>query len=150
MPGVDVPRFITPVTGSIFNPAGNALKVPPVAPVVVSVVVPVAQKVPPLTVAVGDELTVIVLVPPEPGVAPVIPPVIAPIVHTNVLLGKLAVKGRLVTPPLHIVAVLGVVNAGPGSTAIIIVYGRPGQELAVGIIIYSTVPVEVLLGFVRI
>ena len=58
MPGVDVARFITPVTGSIFNPAGNALKVPPVAPVVVNVVVPVAQKVPPLTVAVGDTLTV--------------------------------------------------------------------------------------------
>ena len=58
MPGVDVPRFITPVFGSIFNPPGNALKVPPVAPVVVNVVVPVAQKVPPLTVAVGVELTV--------------------------------------------------------------------------------------------
>ena len=43
----------------IFNPAGDALNVPPVAPVVVNVVVPVAQKVPPLTVAVGLALTVI-------------------------------------------------------------------------------------------
>jgi hypothetical protein len=41
----------------IERPAGDAENVPPVAPVVVSVVVPVAQKVPPLTVAVGDELT---------------------------------------------------------------------------------------------
>jgi protein involved in polysaccharide export with SLBB domain len=39
------------------NPAG-AVKVPPAAPVVISVVVPVAQKVPPLRVAVGDALTV--------------------------------------------------------------------------------------------
>ena len=57
MPGVDVARFMAPVFGSIVNPAG-ALKVPPVAPVVANVVVHVAQKVPPLTVAVGDELTV--------------------------------------------------------------------------------------------
>ncbi len=61
MPGVGVPRLMTPVVASIFSPAG-ALKVPPVAPVVVSVVVPVAQKVPPLTVAVGAELTVTLLV----------------------------------------------------------------------------------------
>ena len=56
--GVDVARSITPVVASITRPAGNALNVPPVAPVVVNVVVPVAQKVPPLTVAVGDALTV--------------------------------------------------------------------------------------------
>ena len=51
-------RSITPVVVLIVRPAGAALDVPPVAPVVVSVVVPVAQNVPPLTVAVGDELTV--------------------------------------------------------------------------------------------
>ena len=50
-------RFIVPVDAFIFNPAG-ALKVPPVAPVVDNVVVPVAQKVPPLTIAVGLALTV--------------------------------------------------------------------------------------------
>ena len=50
--------MITPVVASIVRPEGAALNVPPVAPVVVRVVVPVAQKVPPLTVAVGDELTV--------------------------------------------------------------------------------------------
>ena len=53
-----MPRSITPVVVLITSPAGAALKVPPVAPVVVNVVVPVAQNVPPLTVAVGVELTV--------------------------------------------------------------------------------------------
>ena len=62
VPGVDAARSITPVAPLIVSPAGAAEKVPPVAPVVVSVVVPVAQNVPPLTVAVGDELTVTVLV----------------------------------------------------------------------------------------
>ena len=51
-------RSITPVVVLIVRPAGDAENVPPVAPVVVSVVVPAAQNVPPLTVAVGDELTV--------------------------------------------------------------------------------------------
>ena len=60
--GVDVARSITPVAALITSPAGNAENVPPVAPVVVSVVVPVAQNVPPLTVAVGEALTVTLLV----------------------------------------------------------------------------------------
>ena len=59
---MDAPRSITPVATFILNPAGNAENVPPAAPVVVSVVVPVAQNVPPLTVAVGDALTVTLLV----------------------------------------------------------------------------------------
>ena len=54
-------RSITPVVALITSPAVEE-NVPPVAPVVVSVVVPVAQNVPPLTVAVGDELTVTLLV----------------------------------------------------------------------------------------
>ena len=62
VPGVEAARSITPVVVLIASPAGAALNVPPDAPVVVRVVVPVAQKVPPLTVAVGDELTVTVLV----------------------------------------------------------------------------------------
>ena len=60
--GVEVARSIAPVVVLMFNPAGDAENVPPVAPVVVNVVVPVAQKVPPLTVAVGKEFTVTVLV----------------------------------------------------------------------------------------
>ena len=50
VPGVEVPRSITPVVVLITSPVGAALKVPPVAPVVVSVVEPVAQNVPPLSV----------------------------------------------------------------------------------------------------
>ena len=70
VPGVDAARSITPVEAFILSPDG-ALNVPPVAPVVVSVVVPVAQKVPPLTVAVGCELTVILFVAvPVHGAAP--------------------------------------------------------------------------------
>ena len=49
---------MTPVAPLITRPAGAALNDPPVAPVVVRVVEPVAQNVPPLTVAVGEELTV--------------------------------------------------------------------------------------------
>jgi len=59
--GVEVARSITP-DALIERPAGNAENVPPVAPVVVSVVVPVAQKVPPVTVAVGEALTVTLFV----------------------------------------------------------------------------------------
>ena len=59
--GADADKSITPVA-LITSPAGDAVNVPPVAPVVVSVVVPVAQNVPPLTVAVGDELTVTLFV----------------------------------------------------------------------------------------
>jgi len=62
VPGVDDARSITPVDALIFNPAGDALKVPPVAPVVINVVEPVVQNVPPLTVAVGFEFTVTELV----------------------------------------------------------------------------------------
>ena len=51
--GIDVARLIAPVLGSIVSPAGVAENVPPAAPVVVNVVDPVAQKVPPLTVADG-------------------------------------------------------------------------------------------------
>ena len=60
-----VARLITPVLLLRFNPAGDELKDvplkgPPVIPLMVRVVVPVAQNVPPLTVAVGNALTVTV------------------------------------------------------------------------------------------
>jgi hypothetical protein len=93
---------------------------------------------------------IIVFVPPEPGVAPVMPPVTVPIVHTYVLLGKLVLNGILVVSPLHIVYASGVVITGLGSIPTIIVYGSPAQEFAVGVIIYSTDPVVVWLGLVRI
>ena len=59
--GVDAPRSITP-DALITSPDGNDENAPPVAPVVVNIVVPVAQNVPPLTVAVGCELIVTLLV----------------------------------------------------------------------------------------
>ena len=59
---MEADRSMTPVVALIVRPAGEEENVPAVAPVVVRVVVPVAQKVPPLTVAVGDALTVTLLV----------------------------------------------------------------------------------------
>ena len=58
-------RSIAPVLLFRFKPAGDELndvllKGPPVTPLIVRVVVPVRQNVPPLTVAVGSALTVTV------------------------------------------------------------------------------------------
>ena len=50
---------------------------------------------------------------PEPPLAPVIPPVTVPIVHTNVL-GAVAVKPIAVDVPLQILAVFVVVTIGMG------------------------------------
>lgn len=52
---------------------------------------------------------------PEPALAPVIPPVIAPTVHVNVL-GTLAVREMFGPVPLQVEAVAGVVTAGVGRT----------------------------------
>jgi hypothetical protein len=56
---------MAPVDAFMLRPPGDALNVPLVAPVVVNVVVPVAQNVPPLTVAdcVAMMVTVFVAVP---------------------------------------------------------------------------------------
>jgi hypothetical protein len=59
--------------------------------------------------------------------APVIPPVIEPIVHVK-LLGEEAVKEIFGPVPLHIVAVPGVVATGVGFTVTVIVKGVPGHE----------------------
>jgi hypothetical protein len=77
------------------------------------------------------------IVAPEPALAPVMPPVIVPMVHVNVL-GTVAVKLMLGPVPLHIVAVLAVVTTGAGFTVTVIVKGTPGHEpvVAVGVIIY--------------
>ena len=65
VPGVDVARFITPVVAFILRPAGEAMNVPPAAPVVTNIPLPDPQNVPPLTVAVGAGFGDAV---PEPGV----------------------------------------------------------------------------------
>ena len=60
------------------------------------------------------------MVEPEPALAPVVPPVIVPIVHVNVL-AALAVRLIFVLLPLQILFVLAVVTAGIGFTVIVIV-----------------------------
>jgi hypothetical protein len=60
------------------------------------------------------------IVAPDPAVAPVMLPVIVPIVHVNVL-GAVAASAILVAVALHIVAVLAVVTAGVGLTVTVIV-----------------------------
>lgn len=57
---------------------------------------------------------------PEPGVAPVMLPVIVPTVQVNVL-GVVAARAILVVPPLQIAAVFAVVTAGVGLTVTVIV-----------------------------
>lgn len=57
---------------------------------------------------------------PEPALAPVIPPVIVPMVQVKVL-GIEAVRLIFGLVPLQINAVAGVVTAGAGSTVTVIV-----------------------------
>ncbi len=77
------------------------------------------------------------IVPPEPALAPVIPPVIVPIVHVNVL-GTLDVNVMFIEAPLQIVAVDELVTVGPGFTVTVIVNGLPTHEpvVDVGVIMY--------------
>jgi uncharacterized protein Usg len=86
---------------------------------------------------------------PEPLLAPLINPVIVPIVQVKVL-GVLAVKAIFGLVPLQVLAVLAVVTEGKGFTVIIILYGVPAQNpvIEVGVTRYSTVPAVALLGFV--
>jgi hypothetical protein len=60
------------------------------------------------------------MVAPELFVAPVIPPVIVPTVHVNVL-AALAVNAIFVAVALQTVAVLAVVTAGVGLTVTVMV-----------------------------
>ena len=67
------------------------------------------------------------MVEPEPAPAPVMPPVIVPIIQVK-LLGAEAVNAIFGLTPLQIVAVVGVVTTGPGFTVTVIVKGIPGHE----------------------
>jgi hypothetical protein len=60
------------------------------------------------------------MVPPLPGLAPVIPPGLVPIVHANVL-GTLPVNAMFVLVLLQIDAVPAVVTTGVGLTVTVIV-----------------------------
>jgi hypothetical protein len=59
------------------------------------------------------------MVDPEPALAPVMPPVIAPIIHAK-LLGTLDVKVIFGPVPLHMLAVGELVTIGVGLTVTVI------------------------------
>jgi hypothetical protein len=67
------------------------------------------------------------IVAPELALAPVMPPVIVPIVHAK-LLGALDVKVIFGPVPLQIPAVGELVTIGVGLTVTVIVKGAPAQE----------------------
>ena len=91
------------------------------------------------------------MVEPEEALAPVMLPVIVPIVHVKVL-GVLAVRLMFAPVPLQMLFVLRFVTAGIGFTVTVIVKGAPVHEpvVAVGVTIYCTVPAVVLLGLVSV
>jgi len=75
---------------------------------------------------------------PAPALAPVTPPVMAPIVHEKVLI-TLAVKVIFGPVPLQMLTAGALVTTGLGLTVTVIVKGVPGQEeppIAVGVTIY--------------
>ena len=77
------------------------------------------------------------MVGPDPGEAPVIPPVIVPIVHAKVL-GAEAVNAMAGLVPLQVLAVGKVVTVGVGLTETLIVYVGPVHNPAteVGVTMY--------------
>ena len=91
------------------------------------------------------------IVPPELALAPVIPPVIVPIVHVK-LLGVLEVSVIFGPVPLHVLAVATLVTTGVGLTVTVIVYADPTHEPVVDVAVtrYCTVPDTALLGFVKV
>jgi hypothetical protein len=82
-------------------------------------------------------VSVWLIMPPDPAVAPVMPPVIFPIVHANVD-GTLDVREIFGLVPLHTASVAALVTTGVGFTVTVIVNGAPGQPPAtdVGVTIY--------------
>ena len=92
------------------------------------------------------------MVEPEPLLAPVTVPVPAAVVQLKVL-GVLDVKLILGDVPLQVIAVAELVTTGFGLTVTVIVYGTPAHDpvvVAVGIIIYGTVPADELPGLVNV
>ena len=69
------------------------------------------------------------IVVPEAALAPVMPPVIVPMVQEK-LHGVLDVKVIFGLDPLHVLAVAGLVTTGAGSTVTVIVKGEAAHEPA--------------------
>jgi hypothetical protein len=88
---------------------------------------------------------------PDPGVAPVILPVIVPMAQVNDE-GVLDVNDKAVFDPEQILAVELFVTAGRGLTVTVIVCAEPWQLPVdeVGVMIYCTVPAVALLGLVKV
>jgi hypothetical protein len=87
---------------------------------------------------------------PDPADAPVMPPLIAPIVHEKFagVVDESAIFGLVA---LQIVAVAELVTTGLGFTVTVIVNGAGGVQLPVtdvGVTMYCTEPAVALLGFV--
>jgi hypothetical protein len=93
------------------------------------------------------------IVEPEPFDAPVMPPVIVPIVQAKVL-GAVAVNGILVAVLLQIESVAGTpVTTGVGFTVTVMIYGALAGHVPpveVGVTRYSTVPAVALLGLLNV
>ena len=89
------------------------------------------------------------MVAPDELLAPVIPPVIVPIVHAK-LLGALAVNAMAGPDPLQILAAAALVTAGFGLTVTVIVKAAPAHDpvVEVGVTRYTTLPATALLGLV--
>jgi hypothetical protein len=98
-------------------------------------------------------VSVCAIVFPLPALAPLILPVIVPIVHANVL-GAVAASGIFVAVLLQIATAEGTpVTTGRGFTVTVITKGAlAGQVPAVdvGVTRYCTVPAVALLGLVRV
>jgi hypothetical protein len=78
--------------------------------------------------------------PPEPAEAPVNDPALVATVHVKVDPVTLLDRTIPVTSPEQMIGAAGVaVAVGVGLTVIVTVIGAPGQELAVGVIVYVTV-----------
>ena len=69
---------------------------------------------------------------PEPALAPVMPPLIVPTVHVNVL-GTEAVSAILGLVPLHALTFALLVTTGVGFTVTVKVNVLPTQPAAVGV-----------------
>jgi hypothetical protein len=91
------------------------------------------------------------IVGPDPAEAPVILPLIVPIVHVNVE-AALAVRATFGLVLLQIDTLAGLVTAGRGFTVNVAVNGAPTHppEVEVGVMIYSTVPAVALPGLVSV
>jgi hypothetical protein len=91
------------------------------------------------------------MVDPELALAPVMLPVIVPIVQAK-LLAIEAVKLIFGLVPLQITAVFAVVTTGLGFTVMVIVKEGPAHkpDVEVGVTRYSTVPVATLLELIRV